>query len=78
MISFLDFCGEKNSFTISFNPSKTGWIIPNKKILLGPRRAWVKESNFRSSKVKKAILNKIKIKEIKKIKKKINILIFYL
>lgn len=66
-----DFITKVCSLNNNFSPSKTGWIKPKIKILLGPNRIWLSPSKWRSYKVTKAI-DKIINKKTRKnsIKKK--------
>lgn len=63
-----------NCLKSNLTPSMTGWRIPLKVTLLGPKRIWLSPNNFRSNKVTKATPPKPKRMTIKEIVTHNNIL----
>lgn len=53
------------SLVKSLVASDIGWVNPDNKTLFGPLRKWANPINFRSIRVKKAILNNTPIVEIR-------------
>ena len=55
------FAGKRSSFENAFKPSANGWSTPKKPTVLGPFLLCILLNTLRSTKVNRAIDNKIKI-----------------